>query len=89
MKTEDIDNLYGLQMTPQSSWYGALQHQQTKAFTTNDYDAFIENANKAMQEKYPGNYIVEERFDPVRQQFALFLKFDTPEDETLFILKYE
>jgi hypothetical protein len=41
-----------------------------------------------MQELYPGNYSLDWKFDSVTGAFKLYPKFNTPEDETWFILKY-
>jgi hypothetical protein len=51
-------------------------------------DRLIENANNHMQREFPGNYIVEDYYDPKTMQFALRLKFNTPKDETFFILRW-
>lgn len=48
----------------------------------------IKLITEQMQNMYPGNYIVVEYYDTVRIAFAARLEFNTPEDETMFILKW-
>jgi len=48
----------------------------------------LSDANEMMQERYPGNYKVEERYEPSRGTFRLYLKFNDPKDETFFLLQY-
>lgn len=48
----------------------------------------LSDANEMMQKRYPGNYKVEERYEPSRGTFRLYLKFNDPKDETFFLLKY-
>lgn len=45
-------------------------------------------ATARMQEKYPGDYIIEEYYDTDTMKFAYKLEFNSPEDQTVFILKY-
>ena len=40
------------------------------------------------KDMYPGNYIIDEYFDPAIQKFASRLIFETPEDKTVFLLRY-
>jgi hypothetical protein len=40
------------------------------------------------KDMYPGSYIIDEYFDPVIQKFASRLIFETPEDKTVFLLRY-
>jgi len=47
-----------------------------------------EDATKIMQEKFPGEYVVEEDYDVDRLKFTYKLKFNSREDQVLFILKY-
>lgn len=42
-----------------------------------------------MQKIFPGEYVVEEYFNNKTMVIDLRLKFTTPEDETVFLLKYE
>lgn len=48
----------------------------------------LSDATEMMQNRYPGNYKVEERYEPSRGMFRLYLKFNEPKDETFFLLKY-
>jgi hypothetical protein len=47
-----------------------------------------EGRTESLLKMYPGNYVVEEYYDPTTAQFLGKLKFNTPEDETWFRLKY-
>lgn len=42
-----------------------------------------------MQKQFPGNYTVETYFDDSNITFRYRLKFHTPEDETIFRLRYD
>lgn len=59
------------------------------------YTAFgIHNLNeeerlKSYKNKYPGNYILEEYLDPRLLKVLYRLKFNTPEDKTVFLLRYD
>ena len=44
--------------------------------------------NEAFQEKFPGNYTIEEFYNAKLQRFDVRLKFFDPKDETLFLLKH-
>ena len=70
------------------TWQQALSKERGSAFG-NDFTATYEAATRRMQEKYPGEYIVEEYYDGKDHCFNLRLKFATPEDEIMFLLKYE
>ena len=48
----------------------------------------LDDATEIMQRRYPGNYTVDEKYDPVRGTFSLYLRFNDPRDETIFILKH-
>jgi hypothetical protein len=50
--------------------------------------SIVKKANESMQEYFPGNYVVEDCFNPQKLLFELRLKFDNPQDETLFLVKY-
>ena len=54
-----------------------------------DFKANYDIATESMKSKYPGNYVVEEYYDSRTGGFGLRLKFDTPEDETFFLLQNE
>ena len=70
------------------TWRVALNRYRRSAFESN-IGAAYEVATIQMKEDYPGEYIVEEYFDPKTCTFDVRLRFDTPEDETFFHLKYE
>ena len=40
-----------------------------------------------MQANYPGSYIVEEYYDSKRMSFGLRLKFNSPQEETMWWIK--
>lgn len=42
-----------------------------------------------MQRRFPGNYVLEEAYDPVSMSFKYRLKFLTEADEMWFRLKYQ
>lgn len=42
---------------------------------------------ETMQERFPGPYVVEEYYDTKRMSFALRLKFNTPAEETMWMIK--
>lgn len=48
----------------------------------------VMNAIAAMQEKYPGEYILVEAYDEKLKRVRYKLEFATPEDESLFLIKY-
>ena len=48
----------------------------------------IERINEVMQKEFPGDYQVEEYFDKERLIFSLKLVFVSPEEESMFVLKY-
>lgn len=54
-----------------------------------NHAANYEKPTERMKEKYPGNYIIEEYYNSKTHTFDLRLKFDTPEDETWFLLRNE
>lgn len=41
------------------------------------------------KENYPGNYQIEEGYDAGSGRFYIKLVFDTPQDETVFRLRYD
>lgn len=55
---------------------------------SNNESDMLELVHTKMQENYPGNYVLDWKFDPALGAFKLYPKFDTPQDETWFILKY-
>jgi hypothetical protein len=48
----------------------------------------LEEATAVMQERFPGEYIVEEDYDVDRLKFIYKLKFKSREDHAIFILTY-
>ena len=51
-------------------------------------DAHCLGRTESFLKEYPGNYVVEEYYDHNTAQFIGRLKFNTPEDEMWFRLKY-
>lgn len=47
----------------------------------------MKTINEIMQANYPGQYIVEEYYDAKRMCFALKLKFNSPQEETMWTIK--
>ena len=45
---------------------------------------------KQYQQKYPGNYKIEEYFERARHhhRWNVRLRFETPKDKTMFLLRY-
>lgn len=41
-----------------------------------------------MQEAYPGNYTLEEEENPLTNHYEYKMVFDSPEDESLFVMRY-
>lgn len=66
------------------TWRDALKRLKGN-FQETDYA----NAERQMKERYPGNYIVEEYYNSAIHNWDLRLKFNTPEDETWFLLRNE
>jgi hypothetical protein len=75
-------------MNKKLTWRDALSRERGSAFG-NDFTATYTAATERMREKYPGEYIVEEYYNGKDHCFDLRLKFATPEDEIMFLLKYE
>lgn len=44
---------------------------------------------KSYTNKYPGNYVLEEYMDSKLLKVLYRLKFNTPEDKTVFLLRYD
>lgn len=42
-----------------------------------------------MQSQFPGNYTIEEYYDPSQMMMRFRLKFDSEQDEVWFKLKYQ
>lgn len=48
----------------------------------------IARAEKYMQIKYPGKYIVEQFYNTKKMKIDLRLKFEDPKEETFWLLKW-
>ena len=48
----------------------------------------VENAQKYMMLKYPGNYQVEPYYNSDKMKWDLRLKFVNPKDETFWLIRY-
>lgn len=48
----------------------------------------LANAQKYMQEKYPGNYQVEEYYNADKMKWELRLRFEDPREETMWLLRW-
>ena len=68
------------------TWRTELAREKGSALY-GDFRANYDKVTERMKKKYPGNYIVEEYFDSNSLTFDLRLKFDTSEDEIIFLLK--
>lgn len=47
----------------------------------------MEVIQETMQANYPGPYVVEEYYDSKKMTFALRLKFESPQEETMWTIK--
>lgn len=75
-----------------SEWQSYLRRlgNGLNGVATNKYiteEDIISNAQKWMQIKYPGNYTVEQFYNPKRMKIDLRLRFDDPKEETIWLLK--
>lgn len=52
-------------------------------------DARQQEVTKYMQERFPGNYTLEEYYDSNTMSFRYRLKFDSEQDEIVFKLRHE
>lgn len=59
-----------------------------KTKTTVTEADIVARAKKYMQIKYPGNYIVEPFYNAKKSKFDLRLKFETPQEELMWKLKW-
>lgn len=48
----------------------------------------ITKREKQYKQKYPGNYKVEEYFETTRFHWNVRLRFDSPKDKIMFLLRY-
>lgn len=58
---------------------------RSKILTAED---IVANSHKWMQKKYPGPYTVEQFYNAEKMKWDLRLRFDSPEEETFWLLKY-
>jgi hypothetical protein len=77
---------------PSKTWKENLSRWQSSDFpglsnSCSEAD-MLELVHAKMLEYYPGNYTLDWKFDIIKGAFVLYPKFDTPQDETLFLLKY-
>ena len=70
---------YLLSLDPRPAWH--LTEEEIKI--SEDHDA---KSLRMMQDHSPGNYTLEKYYDEYHG-YSYRLKFDTPQDETLFLLK--
>ena len=56
--------------------------------TTFSEEDILANANKYMQIKYPGKYVVEQFYDAEKMKWDLRLKFEDPAEETFWLLRW-
>jgi hypothetical protein len=50
--------------------------------------SILEQAQKEFQEKWPGNYQVEEFYNSKKLRFGLRLKFQDPKEEVVWLLRW-
>lgn len=53
----------------------------------NEHD-MLELVHTKMQENYPGNYTLDWKFDIIKGGFILYPRFDTLQDEVMFLLRH-
>jgi hypothetical protein len=75
------------------TWQGYLRRlgNGLNGVATNKYITeadIVENAQKYMQIKYPGNYTVEPYYNTEMGRFDLRLKFDDPKEEIVWLLRW-
>lgn len=72
--------------------YYSLCSFDNTAFLTkmklNPEKTILDIAQEFFQEKWPGNYIIEEFYNPKRGRIDLRLKFADPREETMWLLKW-
>ena len=59
-----------------------------KTKTTVTEADIVSRAEKYMQIKYPGKYIVEQFYNTKKMKIDLRLKFEDPKEETFWLLKW-
>lgn len=58
-------------------------------YTWHENEKTVEGILERYSNKYPGNYILEEYLDSKLLKVQYRLKFSTPEDKTMFLLRYD
>ena len=59
--------------------------ERTKTITEKD---IVNNAQRYMQKKFPGNYVVEQYYNADKMKWDLRLKFNNPKEETMWLLRW-
>ena len=59
--------------------------ERSKNVTEED---IVANAQKYMQIKYPGPYTVEQYYNSDKMKWDLRLRFDNPQEETMWLLRF-
>jgi hypothetical protein len=59
------------------------------SFTTQNAIVKEEQYLKSYTKRYPGNYVLEEYMDSKLLKVLYRLRFETPEDKTMFLLRYD
>ena len=83
--------LYMFKKKPWRDYLRALNPRPVFYISEDDLHHYEKHAAislQRMQDHYPGNYTLEKYYDEDRG-YSYRLKFDTPQDETFFRLKYE
>lgn len=84
---------------PMTGNVGAIMSMSNRPTTPWDYlrnwsmsdrgpEENLKMLNERMQNRWPGNYIVEEFYNPKLVRFDFRLKFNSPKDETWFRLQW-
>ena len=73
--TKDLINIY--------TWL-PLFHENEKTV-----EGIVEGILERYSNKYPGNYVLEEYLDSKLLKVQYRLRFETPEDKTMFLLRYD
>ena len=79
----------GVVVSPRrESWKRELEILNTRINGYRHSQDSIMHANGVMHSKFPGEYIVEEYYDDVHKTFRLRLSFNSPEEESIWLIKY-
>lgn len=94
----DVNSMYPYVMKvldlPPETWETYLRRlgnglngvtERSKTVTESD---IVANAQKYMQIKYPGKYIVEQFYNAKKGKFDLRLKFENPKEELMWKLRW-